>query len=1360
MERWKPIRGNPPLLRWCSIESASLMLLWSVNFKPSLEEMSESDNNESGLNLKFQNSSDSIFGMPIKKRLFHLSQCPSPRSQETDVSPHDCEISISSTEHIVHSDIMPIPGSFSRASSQEFGLNNARPSGQGTSTAGLTMGDKSFGLSIMDTTKNMSTPNIPPGLPVGEMDVEEKFSSVRPTDPANSELRLTLSSDAKNYGYNLFQQGRNETCSSDLPLAPQITFSETDAKTGSSNVVNRFNLDLNIPVDTWEATIGESVIEHSIHEMLNGIEACSDQTIRADVTLGKSIIGSSHYDHWLSNLGKTDERHKESGLGLDLQLKPPSRPVSYIKWGAVAPNLSLSLECNVSNASFEAIKTEPHIDNSQNDCLNAHLSGSNLALSMCVKPQTCSGNFQDGSPKVKCSGDHKQAARRVMKMELSEQPSNEYFSRPAVRAVNTEFHNNKPTHKHIEVPLSMSEPMDSNSVTASDENVLDVDGSVMFVKTDINTSPVAAPSVVNPSFEECCKFAETLDSTCSLEKAEVSATKAADLDVDSVISDVKEKFKGAATSVDACLASNSFYESVVPVALDGTSEGFVGSDDEYCKSLKSIAENNLHLDSMGKSTRGEEKQESVDLSSKIQELYDDKQVPYDSPHGSGVARDKALTHGAGVGEYKDGKHGDLVPQEPFEASCEEGEKAGNEIATDTTAAVDVSVNTLSNLEVNGKNIQILDVVADATGAVDVAGDMPPNLKVNNEQMKILDEQIGHGGEVFDGNLCNYKNESGYSLTTDLLKSSGMRVSMTSSSTRLAKLLQKANRKDRGPPMKLRPIGSLSSKFVRTCEDDVSSQQVNAKEEERGPPMTSRPIGSLSSKFVKTCEDDASIVSNQQVNAKEDIPMKNPVTLESDSDASGLADKHVDNSGKCSQISKVNSLGTNKLSSGKMSPITSRLVFSQTGRKGLIDKPHRHDRSHSRGGRSERYDNRSFRYGSNDQDQPVQKCGTDLMNTRRDGNNVSACDRDSGPRYAPNVNDSKGYRFTRPSNRHEVPLRTAADGSAGGDGRIIRRFMNNESPHLSRFSYSRHSLGAHDGPSIAIRISRGVYQEDSPNRFTGRHVPTILPDHEKMVRGLPNEVIDPFFNSDRYVQYEQAENYPLLRERSLSPTHRRGPPICLPRRHSPDQFPPPRLPGIVYEGHAELMRHRSPPLRSPPRRLCLPEHAMVSNGLLPYSHLASDIREMHPMREVDLPRPRRGSQRNIRRFNLCVQQENAEDYGSMHFAQQTLHAEDELLHRRKYDGKRAYLQSCGNHHPVGDGGEERITYPVDGDPPRPIRFCPDREGFSDRSSLRGRVMRSTSNTSRRMAEREDFRNRGLPARHDSDFNDVRLKRRRV
>ncbi|RWW34865.1 hypothetical protein GW17_00000349 [Ensete ventricosum] len=1085
--------------------------------------------------------------MPIKKRLFHLSQCPSPRSQETDVSPHDCEISISSTEHLVHSDIMPIPGSFSRASSQEFGLNNARPSGQGTSTAGLTMGDKSFGLSIMDTTKNMSTPNIPPGLPVGEMDVEEKFSSVRPTDPANSELRLTLSSDAKNYGYNLFQQGRNETCSSDLPLAPQITFSETDAKTGSSNVVNRFNLDLNIPVDTWEATIGESVIEHSIHEMLNGIEACSDQTIRADVTLGKSIIGSSHYDHWLSNLGKTDERHKESGLGLDLQLKPPSRPVSYIKWGAVAPNLSLSLECNVSNASFEAIKTEPHIDNSQNDCLNAHLSGSNLALSMCVKPQTCSGNFQDGSPKVKCSGDHKQAARRVMKMELSEQPSNEYFSRPAVRAVNTEFHNNKPTHKHIEVPLSMSEPMDSNSVTASDENVLDVDGSVMFVKTDINTSPVAAPSVVNPSFEECCKFAETLDSTCSLEKAEVSATKAADLDVDSVISDVKEKFKGAATSVDACLASNSFYESVVPVALDGTSEGFVGSDDEYCKSLKSIAENNLHLDSMGKSTRGEEKQESVDLSSKIQELYDDKQVPYDSPHGSGVARDKALTHGAGVGEYKDGKHGDLVPQEPFEASCEEGEKAGNEIATDTTAAVDVSVNTLSNLEVNGKNIQILDVVADATGAVDVAGDMPPNLKVNNEQMKILDEQIGHGGEVFDGNLCNYKNESGYSLTTDLLKSSGMRVSMTSSSTRLAKLLQKANRKDRGPPMKLRPIGSLSSKFVRTCEDDVSSQQVNAKEEERGPPMKSRPIGSLSSKFVKTCEDDASIVSNQQVNAKEDIPMKNPVTLESDSDASGLADKHVDNSGKCSQISKVNSL---------------------------------------------------------------------------------------------------------------------------------------------------------------------------------------------------------------------AENYPLLRERSLSPTHRRGPPICLPRRHSPYQFPPPRSPGIVYEGHSELMRHRSPPLRSPPRRLCLPEHAMVSNGLLPYSHLASDIREMHPMREVDLPRPRRGSQRNIRRFNLCVQQENAEDYGSMHFAQQTLHAEDELLHRRKYDGKRAYLQSCGNHHPVGDGGEERITYPVDGDPPRPIRFCPDREGFSDRSSLRGRVMRSTSNTSRRMAEREDFRNRGLPARRDSDFNDVRLKRRRV
>ncbi|CAL9184889.1 unnamed protein product [Musa hybrid cultivar] len=1355
--------------------------------------MSESDNNESGPNLAFQNSSDSIFGMPIKKRQFHLSQCPSPRSQETDVSPQDCGISISSTEHILHTDIMPIPGSFSRASSQEFALKDARSSGQGTSTAGLTMGHKSFGLSIMDTSKNLSTPNRPPGLPVGEMNVEEKISSVRPTYPANSELRLTLSSDAKNYGYNLVQQGITETCSSDLPLDPLITVSETDAKTGSFNVVNRFNLDLNIPVDTWDATVGESVIEHSMHEMLNGIEACAEQTIRADVTSGKSIIGRSHYDHWLSNLGKTDERHKVSGLGLDLQLKPPSRPESCIKWGDVAPDLSLSLERNVSNASFKVIKPEPHIDNSQNDCVNAYLSGSNLALSMSVKPQLCSGHFQDGSAKVTCSGDEKQAVRRVMKMELSEQLSNEYFSRPAVRAVSMEFHNNKPTHQHIEIPLSMIEPMDSNSVTASDENVLDVDGSVMIVNTDINTSPVASPSIVNPSSEECCKFEDTLDGTCSLEKAEVSASKAADLDVDSLSSDVKEKFKGAVTSEDTCLGSNSFYEYVVPVALNGASEGIVSSDDEYCKSLKSIGENNLRLDSMGKGTRGEEIQESVDLFSKIQELYDDKQVPYDSPHGPSVARDKALTHGAGVGEYKDGKHGDLVPHEPIEASCEEREKADNEIATDTTAAVDVSGNMLSNLEVNGKQIQILDVVADAIGAVDVTANMPPNLKVNNEQMKILDVQIGHHGEAFDGNLCNYKNKTGSSLTTDLLESSGVRVPMTSSSTRLAKLLQQANRKERGPPMKsrrtrllsskvvktceddvssqqvnakeersppvkLRPVGSLSSKFVKTCEDDVSSQQVNAKEVESGPPMKSRPVGSRSSKFVKICKDG---VSSQQVNAKEDdIPVKNPVTLESDSDASGVADKHVDNSGKCSQIRKVNSPGINKLSSGKMNSITARLVFSQTERKGLIDKPHRHEGSHTRGGRSERYDNRSFRCGSNDQDQPVQKRGMDLMNTRRDGHNVSACARDSGRRYAPKVNDTKGYRFTRPSNRHEVPLRTAADGSAGSDGRIIRRFMNNESPHLSHFSYSRHSLGAHDGPSIAVRISRGVYQEDSSNTFTGRHVPTILPDHEKMVRGLPNEVINPFFNSDRYVQYEQADNYPSLRERNLSPTERRGPPKCLPRARSPYQFSPPRSPGIVYEGHAELLRRRSPPLRSPPRHLCLPEHAMVRNGLPPYSHLASDMREMHPMREVDLSRPVRGSQRNIRRFNLCVQQENAEDYGSMHFAQQTLHAEDELLHRRKYDGKRAYIQSCGNHHPVGDGGEEPITYPVDGDPPRPIRFCPDREGFSDRSSLRGPVMRSTSNTSRRMAEREDFRNRGLPARRDSDFNDIRLKRRRV
>ncbi|RWV95813.1 hypothetical protein GW17_00041522 [Ensete ventricosum] len=1162
-------------------------------------------------------------GVPIKKRLFHLTRHSSPILQEPDV-----------------------PG-------QYCGPMCLEP--ESTTSDSLTH----------------PTFAIPPEPLAYKEDIEMRSSSVKYAYLPNSLWQLTSSLDAKNNIHNLVNQVRADTCSSDLPLAPQRTFSETNAKVCAANSVSRLNLDLNIPVDVWDGTVNGSVIECSMHKVLNDsdkcqekLEACSKQTIPlringTDVMPAKSISGRCHYDQRSSNLRMPADKHKSADLGLDLQLKPPCRPELCINWSAVAPELSLSLRGNVSNSS-KNVKPEPYIGNSDKDSMNCHMGKPKIVGLGHVKPEPSNQDYQDETAKKTFSSDQKQEARSLVKMEPPKDPSREFYSRPAVGMLNAEVDYNKPT-QHMEVSGTV-EAIDLNSVIVPDEKVCEIDGSVAIANTNINTDQrtcVASASVVNSSYVESCKVEETLNNSMyNLEHVEGSATKGSDLNADSVVLGVKENLAGSVNSEDFCMPSDPYHESAGPVALDGMSEGSAEmdcSDGVYYTSSKLVAEDKLHLDSAGETLVGEKKPGSMDVSSEIQENSADSQSPYDSPHSP---RDEVLTHGADTGDFRNRI---ILLHGAIESSCD-GEKADKDRDL-------VPYGTIKSSSVEGEK----------------ADRLPSTLVVSNEtQLQISDVRTSHSDETSDGNLCNDKNDTGSSLTIDLLESSGGRVPTISSGTRPAKPSEKANRKVKGSLIKSRSAGSSSSEVAKTSKDDVSSQQVKAKEA--------------------------------------DVPVSNPLSSELQLDTNGLADQHVDNMGKSNQIWKVSSL------------VMVMFLFL-----------------HFRG---ERCNDRFLKDRSNDQDQPNRKRGYGLMNTRRDGNQMSVCGRDSGPRYAPKVNDSKGYRFFRPCSDQEVPLRIVADASVGSTGKSIRRFMDDEQPHRTRFPYRRRSPGACDR---GVRISGRPSREISPGRSAGRHVLDIPS------RCLPNEMIDPFIYSDSCVKYEQAENHSMWRERSLSPTQRRGPPIHFPRMHSPCQFSSPRRsPHMGYGGHPELMQHRSPPvvridqMRSPPRRLCLPEYAMVRNDL-PHSCLPNDMREMQ---ELDLARPGRGSQRNIRRFDLSGQQEITEDYfGSLHFG-------DELLDRRKFDDNRSYHRSYGDHHPTRGDREEPFPYPGDCSPARPVRFCPNREGFSDRVSLRRPVMcmknqlGSTTNRSRSMAEQEGYRNRSQPAWRDDSFSDIRLKRRRV
>ncbi|CAL9099425.1 unnamed protein product [Musa textilis] len=744
--------------------------------------MPESDNNKFGHDLTSRNSSNSMSGVPIKKRLFRLTQQSSPIPQEPDVPGQDC-------------------GPVCLEPESTTSDNSTHP-----------------------------TFTIPPEPPAYKEDIEMKSSSVKYAYLPNSLWQLTSSLDAKNNTHNLVNQVRPETCLSDLPLSPQRTFSETNAKVCAANSVSRLNLDLNMPVDVWDANVNGSVIECSMHKVLNDsdkcqekLEACTKQTIPlringTDMTSTKSISGRCHYDQRLSNLGMPAEKHKSADLGLDLQLKPPSRPELCINWSAVAPDLSLSLRGNVSNSS-KNIKPEPYIGNSDKDSMNCHLGKPKIVGLGHVKPEPSNQNYQDETSKKTFASDQKQEARSLVKMEPPKDQSREFYNRPAVGMLNTESDNNKPT-QHMEVSGTV-EAIDLNSVIVPDEKVCEVDGSVMIVNTNINTDQrtcVASASVVNSSHVESCKVEETLNSICNLEHTEGSATKGADLNADSVVLGVKENLVGYVNSEDFCLPSDPYHESAGPVALDGMSEGSAEmdcSDGEYYTSSKSVAEGKLHLDSTGETLVGEKKQESMDVSSEIQENPADSQSPYDSH----FPRDEVVTHGADTGDFK---NRNILLHEAFESSSDEGEKADKDRDLVPFGAIESS-------SVEGEKADS-KIAASSTAPEDVTFKMPSILVVSNETLlQASDVRTSHSDETSDGNLCNDKNDTGSSLTTDLLESSGGRVPTISRGTRPTKPLEKANKKVKRSLIKSRSAGSSSSEVVKTSKDDVSSQQVKAKE---------------------------------------------------------------------------------------------------------------------------------------------------------------------------------------------------------------------------------------------------------------------------------------------------------------------------------------------------------------------------------------------------------------------------------------------------------------------------------------------------------------------------------------------------
>ncbi|XP_008793916.2 uncharacterized protein LOC103710077 isoform X1 [Phoenix dactylifera] len=1351
--------------------------------------MPVSDHDELGVNLLAQQSGDSIAGVPIKKRRFILSQFSSPPTQTPSLPPEDSErpwkksyiseaessASDSSAQPALGTDFITDGSLEAKGESldnrdvntacrlenhtepnvQELGLKTATSAIKGTSVVkDSNMDDKSALWSGMQNNQLLSTAKRPSVLPVGERSGEGKFASSDKSAfqrvASMSGWQLASSRDGKDDGDGSVKQDKVDHLSYDLPLDGRHTIYNNYSNFSSRvdpvhHYVNRSNWDLNVPMDTWDSSASVSVMVQDGHDSSTsgGIPKQKLVARSVQMTPGESsnMLQKSN-NLRLGNFSMSSDDHNGAEVGLDLQLKPPSRPELCINWGAMAPpDLSLSLAGTTTDISSKAVKPEPYEEVSPNGTRKVEMVSLKSVDFRHVKSEPCDGSSQDkdaelaGSgergkdAELAGSGENKSARAGMVKSEPPEEPSQEFLKRLTGQSPDMESDNHRLMLHFAEGRPHTSETkaMDLNSEAVSVNDELH-DGSKMPASAEIPASEsVGATAGLVPEavIPDCTKndHRELHNSTC-LFQDEGNDIKISDLASKSQISEGKGLNSVSETCEVAGQASNSLTEPVVSdgvkgrAVFDGMSEGSAEmdfSDDDNIVSSNLVAMDEHQVDSYGNSKVGGSAQERINLSADNQA----KQSSYNE-HGSinfhtaHDARAKTLQQRDGDDEYEDGR----------ERKC---------------------------LSRKGSKAVLDKETTDTIGPTDMPTVMPSDMDAEKKETDPDEMKTGRSTEKIISVLCNSNNDVNLSSTKVVHESSVMEVPKAASSkTKLIKTFGKITEnhplKERGSEMMAKSTGSPSAKkSAKSSEGDKDPRQENRR-------------GSVPS-------------AKHLISSKKYSPLN------------GVAIKHFDGWDRNSQIKKVTS-APDRSSFGKTKSLYARSISSQTERERSTDKSHRRERSHSRGTRNDRCSDRTLKYESGkNEDQPVDKHGSDYINNRKSDDRLGAlyCNRNSGPPRDPELHDQKSFRFSRPCSRGEGAFAVESNGSVGNTGRIWRRPPEDEPPRLSRFPPRRRSPGPREGPvPLDAQIAGPSVRDVSPSRYIGRDVPDpfLLSREEKVMRALPDDMMDPLPFPHPRLLYERVDNDLIWRQRrSHSPINRRIP-ARLHRAHSPHQWSPSRRSSDALDGHPELLRCRSPPvfrmdrLRSPRQHPCFPEDVMVRRrgSPPPFPRLLDDMRDIHPLEEHDLPRPGRVLQRNIRRFDLIGPHESADEEYFGPFPGNQLHeleGNDEFDGRNKFDERRNFLHPFLQRPVVSDDGENCLPYPV-GDVPRPIRFCPEAEEmFPDRGGPRdfdGRIgnrLGNMPNRLRGMAERgDDYRYHGAPGWRDGGLNDARLKRRRL
>ncbi|KAF8402806.1 hypothetical protein HHK36_010897 [Tetracentron sinense] len=1384
------IRGCP---RSCRASSPFLGFLSSSPAKPGLKPLA-------------RNSSDSVVGVPIKKRRFPFvrspSQTPSSPQEESDLpekekSNSKLEVSLSNASSATEvSGIADTDKKLFSEQKEESSVDkdvtmvqsNINPDGLDIGNSSITMASGS--LVEMDikgkpmvtyrSTFQMVPQNTELQLAQNEalaQQIEEDKSS-KPKLKTNDKSKVSIisgntesvllpeqilvpASACQNSQSDCQEQEKLNPSSWKLSLSKEqnVQSRSNDAESkivDSHPQANRSHWDLNTMMETWEGSMNDPIIVHGAV----GVDVLVADGIQLQ-DIKPVICSTEMVPRELEGNGVTPEKHifgeSEHGSKLPSLLTPDQQYKSEDFL-----HLRLSPSCLKSSFSQELLVPSTKVNSKRipaDLCLSRILASptSNLNLVGCKIAK--SEPFDEG-----CEQDFKGANVSPPKLvdfrNLKSEPV-EANNKEPLKSLNTS------SLKLVDDIAVKSESVHK----ANQETLRTVEG--ISLRSEIHTCAAEVPNSVDAldcSTDGLCTTVINGQVSCASEFP-ICATE---LSISSDVSSRSENpicTKGVHATEEvpqeACEIVGQVTSDVVSksVGLDSNEteiadgmndvarrEGLGGPDTEF-SGLRLMDE--LHVNSFGNDEVAESDEEKFNISADMIE-EDSYCTDYDSDgnHTVGLVIDTGgKQHGSEDDDYEDGEVREpLVHTESGAIVCEERETGHATNGESDSRNTDCSGFPVDDHLVSSSHVEDRQILIEDPGEI----------------------KSPHCSGVCDDIILGENNYKDINKLACLQETLAVAVPTAGSGKKMPikaarrKLLNRPGREDdpNGNETEFSSDRSFSAS-QGTATGDGQSEQENVK----GTVL-------VETSHLIPPKKEASVDDNEAVKA-------------------------VNGRGSRSRIINL-AQASNGPSPSRMRSIPSRPLPSRTEKEKITNLVFRGDKLHPRGSRG------GSRMGGpynlereRNQDRPVRNSGPEYMHGRGRAGRLDTphgnwnSDRDFAPDH---YNGPNGFRFPRPkiaASRLECDGYIITPGGSNlGAGRGGRKPLNEESPNFGHFPSRRRSPGGRGRPGThGVQMVRRLPRDNiSPDRCMSGSGPDLvgLRREEKFMRGLPDDMMDSGFSRSQS-QYKRVDNTFVRGNRSFSPIQRRGP-LHIPqirsksppgfRTDSPGPWSPPRRSPDGFDGHPELTTNRRSPamyrMRSPHQRPCFTEDMVARrHGSPPYmSRISNDMREMGSARERDHERsfiPNRRSPsgrvlpRSTRRFGMIdpLERIESDEYfggplnsGRFH----ELGGEGGSDERRKCSERRGPARSFRP--PYNSAEAENFRFRVE-DGPRPYRFCQESDSeFNERGSSReGEFDRRNKNRPGRRTrtieeEQEENYRHGGEVWNDAGFDDVpRVKKGR-